>query len=385
MGDNGTGVAAYGAALREAISSLGSAPLLLSDDSVGRFGVRDSRARRYWRAISARLSPVRSLQPRTTSSAIELYRTDVFRLARYTFKRTGRLLHLRSPIGPGIMHWTYPVPIVLNGWANIYTVHDAIPLITPSLSVVSKEDYQGVMVAISQVASRIITVSNSARNALIRSVQIEPDLVEDLGSAVTSLDPHEDLPVELSPGKYLLFYGTIERRKNVLRIIEAWQAARVPLALVLAGPPGDAYHDVMTRYGNVPNLHLMPWQQRPALMRLLVDAKALVFPSLAEGFGLPVIEAMAVGTPVITSREEQLVEVAGGAALLVNPRDTAAISAAIVRLCTDRALAARLVHGGQVRARDFSVAAFGRRLAGLYTRITAEQQSVGFSAVSVRE
>ena len=157
-------------------------------------------------------------------------------------------------------------------------------------------------------------------------------------------------------GDYLLYVGTLQPRKNLVRLIQAYAACRALLAgsgvpvphLVLAGQKGWLYDDIVgevDRLGLQRQVRLTGYVPDEDLAPLLSGALAFVFPSLYEGFGLPVLEAMACETPVICSNAASLPEVAGEAALLVDPLDTEALAQAMARVVTDedlrRALAAR--------------------------------------------
>jgi glycosyltransferase involved in cell wall biosynthesis len=160
---------------------------------------------------------------------------------------------------------------------------------------------------------------------------------------------------------YALFVGQLKARKNIARILEAFARFRLEsrseLRLVLAGRrdwSSAGMDEVIDRWklrGQVIELgHLA----HPDLAVLYSGARMLVFPSLWEGFGIPVIEAMACGTPVITSNNSCLPEIAGDAALLVDPYSVEAIAEAIYRLDTDAALRQTLREKGLQRARAFS-------------------------------
>jgi glycosyltransferase involved in cell wall biosynthesis len=151
---------------------------------------------------------------------------------------------------------------------------------------------------------------------------------------------------------YVLFVGTVEPRKNLPRVIDAFRRlGRDDVLLVLAGPRGwkedvaDAVDGGVRWVGAVP---------RGDLAGLYAGAAAFVYPSLLEGFGLPVLEAMAQGTPVVTSAGTATAEVAGDAAVLVDPLDADAIAAAIDRLLRDAGLSDRLRSAGRVRAGAFT-------------------------------
>jgi glycosyltransferase involved in cell wall biosynthesis len=154
---------------------------------------------------------------------------------------------------------------------------------------------------------------------------------------------------------YVMFNGTVEPRKNLHRLLKAF--ARIPrqdVDLVLVGPAGwneslDA--DLAPLEDRV---HVLGFVERDDLEALLAGADVFCLPSLKEGFGLPVLEAMSQGAAVVTSKGTSTAEVAGDAALLVDPLDEHAIAAAIEELLEDRGLAERLARAGQARAATFT-------------------------------
>jgi glycosyltransferase involved in cell wall biosynthesis len=164
------------------------------------------------------------------------------------------------------------------------------------------------------------------------------------------------------PRRYLLFLGTIQPRKNIARLIEAFQHWRresgdAEVGLVLAGRTGWLQNDLLL---DVPGVCVTGYIADADVAALYSGAAALMFPSLYEGFGFPVVEAMQVGTPVLTSKTSSLPEVAGDAALLVDPLDTAAIAQGIARLVNDTALRADLVARGYRQAAQFTWEAAAR-------------------------
>jgi glycosyltransferase involved in cell wall biosynthesis len=159
------------------------------------------------------------------------------------------------------------------------------------------------------------------------------------------------------PERYLLFVGTLQPRKNIARIVQAygcWRSSQLApdVALVLAGQQGWLYDPGWT--SGVDGVILPGYVDDADVAALYSGALALVFPTLQEGFGFPVLEAMRCGTPVITSATSSLPEVAGDAALLVNPRNTDEIAQAIVRVLTDQALRTDLVARGYRQAQQFT-------------------------------
>ena len=160
---------------------------------------------------------------------------------------------------------------------------------------------------------------------------------------------------------YLLHVGTLEPRKNLPRLLGAYARVRasggdVPL-LVLAGGRGwaaEAIERAVAALGLADAVRFTGAVEREDLAALYAAAELVVYPSLYEGFGLPVVEAMACGAPVVTSNVSSLPEVAGDAAVLVDPRDEAAIAAAITELLRDDRARAELRRRGLARARKFS-------------------------------
>ena len=169
-------------------------------------------------------------------------------------------------------------------------------------------------------------------------------------------------------GDYFLYVGTLQPRKNLTRLIEAFASSRSDGILVLAGKRGWLYDDLFTqarRSGLEGRVHFpgyLPEEDKAALMS---GAAAFVFPSLYEGFGLPVLEAQACGCPVITSTTSSLPEVAGDAALLVEPEDTDAITAAMDRVIENTDLRDLLIERGFANLRRFSWTSCARSVLGI--------------------
>jgi alpha-1,3-rhamnosyl/mannosyltransferase len=153
---------------------------------------------------------------------------------------------------------------------------------------------------------------------------------------------------------YVLFVGTIEPRKNVDLLLDAFESLapsiREHYQLVLAGPPGWASGRTMRRLQHVRYLGYVPEAELPGLT---AGATAFVYPSLYEGFGFPVVQAMAAGVPVITSNNSALAEVAGGAALLVDPRSQSELHHAMSRMLTSDGLRMALGAAGKAKAERF--------------------------------
>jgi alpha-1,3-rhamnosyl/mannosyltransferase len=174
------------------------------------------------------------------------------------------------------------------------------------------------------------------------------------------------------PRGYVLYAGTLEPRKNVNRLLDAWQELHHPgavdLPLVLAGPYGWASRALAGRLTALADhgVRYLGPLPRSVLVATMQAATLFVYPSLYEGFGLPAAEAMACGVPVVASDTAALAEVVGDAGLLVPATDTGALAAALARLAADPALAGVLGRRGRERARRFSWDDAARRLAAVF-------------------
>ncbi|MEZ4594708.1 MAG: glycosyltransferase family 1 protein, partial [Chloroflexota bacterium] len=158
---------------------------------------------------------------------------------------------------------------------------------------------------------------------------------------------------------YLLYLSTLQPRKNLVRLIQAYAASGLPHQLVLAGKPGWLSQPILDTISNLPSpisqkIVVTGFVDEADKAALLSGATAVLYPSLYEGFGFPVLEAQACGTAVLTATTSSLPEVAGDAALLVDPLDTAAITQGMQRLVQDKAYRQELVQRGFENVKRFS-------------------------------
>jgi len=154
------------------------------------------------------------------------------------------------------------------------------------------------------------------------------------------------------PERYVVCVGTLEPRKNLRTLLEAWRRLdRADVALVLVGP--DGWGDLPTGSTSTPNVTMTGFVEAPTRDALYTGAVASCYPSVFEGFGLPVLESMALGCPVVTSRGTATEElVAGGAGVAVDPRDPDAIAGALARLLDDEGHRRELAAAGRARAAE---------------------------------
>lgn len=315
----------------------------------------------------------------------------LFERAHAYFRATGRFVRLRMAAPPAVMHWTYPLPVTLLDARNVYTLHDLVPLRLPFATLDEKRQYRALVSACAARADAIATVSLTsaadiaellgvAPARIVNTYQVssmDPALIEEpAATAAATIETTFGLPRH----GYFLYFGAIEPKKNIGRLIEAylslgtdtplvivagraWQSEAELVLLPRADDPDSPRHAHLER--RIIQIDYLP---RHLLMRLLRGARALAFPSLYEGFGLPVHEAMLLGAPVLASATGALAEVAGDAALLVDPYDVGAIAAGLRALDTDPARRADLSRRGQAQAARFSVERYGDALDALYAR-----------------
>lgn len=368
-----TGVGTYADVLLRALGTASIAPLVLvdgRDDAAPPAGVRSWPIARWLRAALPGERPAIARGGR-------LLVPDVFREAHLHFRLRRRLLAIRVDGPAGIIHFTYPVPLRIVGWRNLYTVHDAIPLTHPELTRIPARRHRAVLRQLLVAGGNFVTVSAAARAEIVGALGCAPGRVTDLGQAVDMAAAPGCLPAGLREREYLLFCGSIEPRKNIVRMAEAYRRSGTARPLVIAGPLGWHGARVRAKVREVPGVVMLPYQPRATLLALIAGARALLLPSLAEGFGLPIAEAMALGTPVMTSRGGATAEVAGDAALLADPHDVAEMAATIRALAADDALCDRLRRAGLERAEAFTVAEYGARLAAFYGRVAQRRVTIG--------
>lgn len=418
----GTGVATYGMALARTLSAGGhrvegvfgvdvgdepDAREVQFFDQVGRSEpppLTQRQQRRDRRRLAARaLNPWASAQaaevPLTgrvevASFADRLPRFDrllssprLFDLAHRHFAAFGRFVILRVPDPPMVMHWTYPLPVTLAGARNVYTLHDLVPLRLPYTTLDAKRLYRRLVARCAAEAAHICTVSEASRRDILDILGVDGARVTNCHQASPAIDGAPAASAEedartvrgvfgLEPGGYFLFFGAIEPKKNVGRLLEAYLGLMSGTPLVLVGARAWQSEGELRllkqagalrgRGGEVRQLEYLP---RALLLKLIRCARAVAFPSLYEGFGLPVLEAMQLGTPVLTSNTSSLPEVAGAAALLVDPYDVRAITDALRRLDEDAELRARLSRAGIEQAARFTPRTYLARLEAMYARM----------------
>ncbi|OYY68312.1 glycosyltransferase family 1 protein [Sphingomonas sp. 28-63-12] len=417
---DGTGVANYGASMAAVLHQAGHEVEGVFGLDAGKrpetreilFFDRFGHGHRLKPGTMARRVGLTALRPFSTSQLMQVPLTDTvdkrsfgFRLPDFSALWTSPLLFevawarfayfgltttISVPNPPKVMHWTYPLPIRMAGARNIYTIHDLVPLKLPQATLDNKLFYHKLIAKCLALGDHIITVSEASRRDIreifpdtdkskitntYQSSPIPSDIINALPSADASFILHT---FGLKEKGFYLFFGAVDPKKNIGRIVDGYLASesKLPLVIVSSRDWGMSNETRMLNadgrvYGRNLGKRIVQLQYLPrlTLFRLIRSAKAVLFPSLYEGFGLPVLESMQLGTPTITSTTSSLPEVAGSAALLVDPYQTSAIAAAIRRLEDEPGLGEKLSKAGLAQAQNFSDARFSERIEDVYRKL----------------
>jgi glycosyltransferase involved in cell wall biosynthesis len=303
---------------------------------------------------------------------------------------------LRLPLP--VQHWLgsldlfhapdFILPPVRPGTPTIVTIHDLSFVREPDSTMPGMSVHLNKWVPHSvKRADRVIAVSEATRRDLIEFYQTPPAKISVIYHGVSP----EFRPVQekerlravrykygLDQRPFILSVGTIQPRKNYQRLVQAFASINQPLSLVIAGSEGwncdDVYREV-ERLGLDDRVYFPGFVAEEDLPVLLSAATLFGYPSLYEGFGLPVLEAMACGTPIVAANQSSLPEVVGDAGLTVDPTDVAALATAITRLLDDPSLRERLSAAGLAQAAKFTWPTTAAKLLRVYQEVIEESQA----------
>ncbi|MBN1887067.1 MAG: glycosyltransferase family 4 protein [Thermoflexales bacterium] len=285
-----------------------------------------------------------------------------------------------------LLHSPDFIPPFSGRFRRVITVHDLNFLLYPEfLTAESRRYYNAQIKRAVAVADHILADSHATRDDLVRLLGVPDEKISVVWLAAKAV--YRRLPPDtvqeqlarhrLTPG-YVLFSGTLEPRKNLPGLLQAYHSllARLPdiPPLLIAGRRGWLYDGIWAQVERLELAKRVRFVENPEdeeLAALYNGAGVLVLPSFYEGFGLTVLEAMACGVPVIAANRASLPEIAGGAALLVEPEDTGALAEALEQVLTGPALRARLIEAGQLQAARFSWTTTAQQTLAVYRQVLA--------------
>lgn len=282
-----------------------------------------------------------------------------------------------------VLHYTNPIPILKRHCPIIVTIHDLAEFIQPGKYGSFKSYAKRLFVLLCvKKANFIITVSDTTRKAILdlfdyppESIDVTLEGISDNLSAITN-DGEYIFEKYHIPRNYLLYVGVIEKTKQVESIVKAFSILDDSLqrkyAIVIAGNKGNAYEDVKSVIHACKleeKVFFLGYVQDCDLKYLYKKAKVFVFPSLIEGFGLPVLEAMGHEIPIVASDIPVISEVAGDAAVLVNPHDITFLRDAMSKVLLDEDMRKSLIMKCSERIKDFSWENTARKTLAIYKKL----------------
>jgi glycosyltransferase involved in cell wall biosynthesis len=266
----------------------------------------------------------------------------------------------------GTDHFVYPSKNSLR----VMTIHDLTFIKYPNYVPSIVKTYAIRIRECLKWTDLVITFSQNSKQEIIQYLGVEPNRI--FVTPQASRYSPENLSVQLNnqaiaslkynlAQPYLLFVSTIEPRKNIINLIYAFnllkQKYQIEHHLVLIGKKGWKYQKIFATIENSPwksHIHHLDYLSDELVALFYAKADVFVYPSYYEGFGLPILEAMTLGTPVVTSNTSSIPEVAGDAALLIDPDDSTQLAEAILKVINDSQLRQELIHKGKERAKLFS-------------------------------
>jgi glycosyltransferase involved in cell wall biosynthesis len=282
------------------------------------------------------------------------------------------------------LHYSFPV---MTRARRIVTVCDMIFFKYPELHLRAKVFYFRFFIWLTTyLADKVICISKSTERDYLDFFRVKPNLTTVIELGVDqAYSPNIDRS-EISAllekygidGEYILFIGTIEPRKNITNLILAFAKLvknESPLRLVIVGKKGWHYESVFSLVSElrlVDKVIFTGFVEESEKPALLVGARMFVYPSFYEGFGIPVLEALACGVPTITSNLSSMPEVAGDAAILVDPSNVEDIHAALAKLYCDEALSAVLRERALIQSSKFSWNVMAEKTVEVYKAVLSE-------------
>ena len=309
---------------------------------------------------------------------------DVFHAANRLFSLTGRPVKLKLPAAPDIWHRTTLLPIAVSGSKSITTIHDLIPLRVPFATLDDKKMFHKLVRWNVDHSDAIFAVSEHTKKDLMELYQVPENKIHVTYQTCRFRDDQQDparkskddavflKAKRLTTEKYVLFLGNIEPKKNIKALIRAMAYIDPSYKLAIVGRKAwlweNQLKDLDSYLGRY-RYEFLDYLPNAELSVLLRNATCLVFPSIYEGFGLPVLEAMNHGCPVVCSRVSSLPEVGGDAVAYVDPYRHEDIRNALESLINSPDKREAMRAKGHKQAQRFSAENYDRRLQAAYDAI----------------
>jgi glycosyltransferase involved in cell wall biosynthesis len=410
----GTGIKMYGLSLIEALQQLEVDVSLLTDigmktkypqlEEVLMYDVKESVRQRWWHIALLEFRKLRDVVDRLRAEGVQVNKVipderfgdkiavstlfnlpQCYLLADVTYRALRRLTRLELPTKIDVWHATYPLPLRVRRAKQVTTVHDLIPLKLPYMTLDDKQVFyckvrdalrdSALIFAVSEYTKRdLLSFYDVPEEKIVVTYQALPNILQWPGETLAAFILKQ---YRLEQGKYILFVGNVEPKKNVRTLLQAVSMLQTNMPLVIVGRKAwlweDQIREVEMLFGpprkNRERVRWLEGVPSSALGALYAHAACFVFPSLYEGFGLPPLEAMRFGCPVISSNISSLPEICGNAALYVDPHEPAQIAEAIAQLLDAPELQAQLITAGYKRVEFFSMENYAERLLMAYSQL----------------
>lgn len=290
------------------------------------------------------------------------------------FKRLG------LDIFHGLSH-ELPIGIEKTGVRSVVTVHDLIFLRFPEFyNPVDVKIYVWKLTSACRSADHIVAISGQTKDDLIKFLKISPDKIsviyQSCNHSFRNKFNEENIRAVKTkyalPERYLLYVGTIEERKNLMGIIKGMHIRNIDVPLIVIGKKVEKYYGKVLEYINNNKLRNIIFTEGVLSSELPIifqNAECFIYPSFFEGFGIPIIEALESGTPVITSKGGCFSEAAGPGSMYIEPNDPEEIGEAVLKLLTSKELREKMINEGTEYAKNFTGEVIARKYMNLYTSL----------------
>jgi len=308
--------------------------------------------------------------------------SDLFQRAYYCFSKTGKLWEVQLPSECHTFHATYPLPFRIQNARLVASIHDLIPLALPSTTLDNKGTHYRLLSTLCQSADKISTLSQFVKDELLRTFPVNPEkivvtaMTTDIPAQVQAL-AEDDLREILQQNfglnfrQYFVFLSALAPHKNLTRLLSAYLTLPASFPLVIIGKDGWLVEEQIALLKQIEALPAgkkvirLGYLPRELMLLLVRGARMLLSPSLYEGFGVPALEAMTLGTPVLASNTTALPEVCGTAAEYVEPYSIESIRTGLLTAQNESRLA-ELRMAGIEQAKVYSLERYTQRLQELY-------------------